>query len=169
MGSEYDERRAQCEEGVRLLQRFYPEITALRDITPAMFERQKQALPELIARRCQFIIEENQRVLDLAQVLPEGQPEQLRELFSASFEGACDLYEIGARVMDAMMNAMSTAPGVAASRQAGAGFGGSMVALVKRGFLEPFTEHVHRTYFRETNIRPEVYGVQASPGAVIFD
>jgi galactokinase len=134
-----------------------------------MFTRQRQALPELIARRCQFIIEENQRVLDLAQALPEGQPEPLHTLFAASYSGARDLYEIGAPAMTAMMHAMSTAPGVVAARQTGAGFGGSMVALVKSGFLESFTEHVTNTYRQETNIQPEVYAVQAAPGATILD
>jgi galactokinase len=169
VGTEYDERRAQCEEGVRLLQRFYPEITALRDVTPAMFEGQRRALPALIARRCQFIIEENQRVLDLAQALPEGRPEPLHALFAASYSGARDLYEIGAPAMSAMMQAMSTAPGAVAARQAGAGFGGSMVALVKGGFLEPFTEHVTMIYQQETKIQPEVDAVQAVPGAMILD
>jgi galactokinase len=168
-GTEYDERRAQCEEGLRLLQRVYPGITALRDVTLAMFAQQKQDLPEVIARRCQFIIEENQRVLDLAQLLPEGRPESLHALFEASYTGARDLYEIGAPAMVAMIKAMSTAPGVVAARQAGAGFGGSMVALVKDGYLEPFAEHVTETYQQETKIRPEVYAVHAAPGAMILE
>lgn len=169
VGSEYDERREECEEGVRLLQRFYPEITALRDVTPTMIGRHRRDLPELIARRCQFVIEENQRVLDLEKVLPEGRSEPLNELFAASYSGARDLYEIGAPSMAAMMHAMSTAPGVVAARQAGAGFGGSMVALVKDGFLEPFTEHTIETYHQETKLEPEVYAVQATPGAQILD
>jgi galactokinase len=169
VGSEYDERRAQCEEGVRLLQQYYPQITALRDVTPAMFSKQRGALPELIAKRCQFIIEENQRVLDLAPILPEGHPDTLQEMFTASYIGARDLYEIGAPSMAAMMEAMSTAPGVVAARQAGAGFGGSMVALVKADFLEAFTKHVIVAYQGETKIQPEVYAVQATPGASILD
>ena len=169
IGTEYDDRRGQCEEGLRLLQQAYPEITALRDVTPAMFAQQMQVLPEVIARRCQFIIEENQRVLDLAQVLPEGRPEPLQALFEASYTGARDLYEIGAPAMAAMMKAMSTAPGVVAARQAGAGFGGSMVALVKEGYLGPFTEHVIETYQQDTKIQPEVYAVQAAPGAMILE
>ena len=168
-GTEYDVRRAQCAEGVRLLQQFYPDITALRDVTPAMFAQQQRALPELIAKRCQFIIEENQRVLDLAQVLPGGDSELLQALFAASYEGARDLYEIGAPAMAAMMGGMSTAPGVVAARQAGAGFGGSMVALVQDGYQEPFTEHVKISYQVETGIQPEVYVVQAAPGAMILE
>jgi galactokinase len=168
VGTKYDERRAQCEEGVRRLQRFYPRITSLRDVTLDMFALYRNTLPEIIAKRCQFIMEENQRVLDLVQVLPEGRPEPLHALFAASYNGARDLYEIGAPAMDAMIHAMSTAPGVIAARQAGAGFGGSMVALVKGGSLDRFTEYVTNSYQQETKIHPEVYVVQAAPGAMIF-
>jgi len=168
-GTEYDARRAQCEEGVRLLQRYYPEIRALRDVSPAMFAQHREALPELVAKRCQFIIEENQRVLDLAQVLPSGHIPTIQALFSASYNGARDLYEIGAPAMIAMMRAMSTAPGIVAARQAGAGFGGSMVALVANGSQEPFTQHVVNTYQHETEIQPEVFIVEAAPGAMILD
>jgi galactokinase len=169
VGTEYDERRAQCEEGVRRLQRFYPTITSLRDVTLDMFALYRNTLPEIIAKRCQFIMEENQRVLDLVQVLPKGRPVPLHALFAASYNGARDLYEIGAPAMDAMMHAMSTAPGVIAARQAGAGFGGSMVALVKGGSLDRFTEQVTNSYQQETKIHPEVYVVQAAPGAMILD
>jgi galactokinase len=169
VGSEYDERRAQCEEGVRLLQRYYPGIRALRDVTPIMFARKRQALPEPIASRCQFIIEENKRALDLTRVLPEGRPELLHSMFEASYSGARDLYEIISPAMDAMMNAMSTAPGAVAARQTGAGFGGSMVALVRDGFLEPFKELVTERYHQETKLEPEVFAVQAAPGARILD
>jgi galactokinase len=133
-----------------------------------MFMAQRQMLPELIARRCQFIIEENQRVLDLAQALPEGCPEPLHALFAASYSGARDLYEIGSPAMAAMMDAMLLAPGLVAARQAGAGFGGSMVALVKEGFLEVFIDHVTKTYQQETKIQAEIYAVQAAPGAMIL-
>jgi galactokinase len=169
IGTKYDERRAQCEEGVRRLQRFYPRITSLRDVTLDMFALYRNTLPEIIAKRCQFIMEENQRVLDLVQVLPEGRPVPLHALFAASYIGARDLYEIGAPAMDAMMHAMSTAPGVIAARQAGAGFGGSMVALVKGGSLDRFTEYVTNSYQQGTRIHPEVYVVEAAPGAMIFD
>ncbi len=164
-GSEYGERRAQCEEGVRLLQAFYPDITALRDVTLAQFEAHEQNLPEVVARRCRFIIEENQRVLDLAEALPDGEPRRLFELFSASYLGARDLYEIGALAMSHMMTAMLSAPGVIAARQAGAGFGGCMVALVRAEAVTSFQAYVERDYHLRTEIQPRVYPITASPGA----
>ncbi len=164
-GTEYGERRAQCEQGVRLLQHWYPGITALRHVTLDQFTAHEQDLPGVVAKRCRFIIEENQRVLDLAEALTRGEAACLRDLFAASYAGACDLYEIGAPAMEAMMRAMLGGPGVIAARQAGAGFGGCLVALVKHDQVEDFTAHVAAAYAAATKIEPSVYPVQAAPGA----
>ena len=164
-GTEYDERRAQCEAGVRMLQQWYPTVAALRDVSLPQFEAHERDLPEVVAKRCRFIIEENQRVLDLAEALTRGDEAQLQRLTAASYAGARDLYEIGAPAMAAMMQAMLSAPGVIGARQAGAGFGGCMVALVQRPHVAAFAAHVSRAYHAATNIEPQVYAVQAAPGA----
>jgi galactokinase len=164
-GSEYGERRAQCEEGARLLARFYPGVTALRDLTLAQLEAHEADLPPVVARRCRFIVEENERVLGLAEALPAGDRAAIRALTAASYEGARDLYEIGSPEMAAMMKAMLSAPGVIGARQAGAGFGGCMVAFVEVGSVDTFERHVRRSYLAATGIEPEVYPVQAPAGA----
>lgn len=164
-GSEYGERRAQCEQGLRILQRFYPQIKALRDVSLEQFTDHEQDLPEVVARRCRFILEENQRVLALGEALPAGDLERIRRLWADSYAGARDLYEIGAPAMEAMMAAMLGGPGVIAARQAGAGFGGCMVALVEVGASEAFAEHVRRAYAASTGLQAEVFAVEAAPGA----
>jgi galactokinase len=117
------------------------------------------------ARRCRFIIEENQRVLELAEALTAGDTACLQQLFAASYAGARDLYEIGAPAMEAMMQAMLSGPGVVAARQAGAGFGGCMVALVRQPQVAAFADHVRRAYTAVMKIEPSLYPVQAAPGA----
>jgi galactokinase len=164
-GTEYGDRRAQCEEGVRILKISHPEIQALRDVTSEQLFAHKNELPEVVFKRCRFIIEENQRVLDLGEVLPKGDRSRLGKLFEESFSGAQDLYEISAPSMDAMMQSMLGAPGVIAARQAGAGFGGCMVALVEAGHEAEFAGHVTDTYSSTTGIVPEIYPVEAAPGA----
>ena len=119
----------------------------------------------MVARRCRFIIEENARVLRLAEALPGGDEELLRRLFDASWKGANQLFEIGAPAMSAMRKAMDDAPGLIARRQAGAGFGGCLVAIVHRGSVEAFAEHVATEYHSATGIEPAVFGVEASAGA----
>jgi galactokinase len=165
LGSEYDDRRAECEAGVSILQQQHPEVMALRDVSIEQFEAQEPDMPAVVAKRCRFIIEENQRVLDLAPALSSGDRDALNELFAASYQGARDLFEIGAPSMDAMMQAMQNGPGIAAARQAGAGFGGCMVAIVEEGKVSQFRDHVEETYAKNTGIQPRTFKVTASPGA----
>ena len=159
-GSEYDERRSQCETGARLL-----GVEFLRDVILEEFATHESDLPEVVARRCRFIVEENQRVLDLAEALPAGDAVAIKSLTATSYAGACDLYEIGSPEMAAMMEAMLSAPGVIGARQAGAGFGGCMVAFVQNESFNTFANHVQQQYTMLTGIQPKVYPVQASPGA----
>jgi len=164
-GTEYGERRAQCEQGVEMLRSHYPDIEALRDIRFEQLESHRAELPEVVYKRCRFIIQENQRVLDLAQALPGGDRLRLSELFRDSYQGARDLYQISAPAMEAMLQAMLAAPGVIGARQTGAGFGGCMVGLVEEGQLAAFAGQVLNDYAQRTGIQPQVYPVIASPGA----
>ena len=164
-GSEYPERRAQCEEGVRILANFYPGIQALRDLSIEQLEFHKATLPGMVYRRCRFIIEENQRVLDMADALTAGGRDQISVLAAASYAGARDLYEISCEEMELMMAAMLSAPGVIGARQAGAGFGGCMAAFVEQGQVEAFAWHVGERYQASSGIEPHAYPVSAAPGA----
>jgi galactokinase len=132
-GSEYGERRAQCEQGARLL-----GADALREVTSASFHAREHELPPLVAKRCRFIIGEHERVYALANALTTADHAAIRLLTAASFDGACHLYEIAAPAMLSMMHAMLAAPGVIGARQAGAGFGGCMVAFVQEGMTDAF-------------------------------
>jgi galactokinase len=159
-GSEYGQRRAQCEEGALLL-----GLSALRDIDAEHFGARAHELSPEVAKRCRFIVEENARVLALAYALTAGDRMQIGASASASFEGARDLYEITIPEMWAMQRAMLNGPGVIGARQAGAGFGGCMVAFVEKAAVPSFAAHITESYTAATGIRPKVYAVQAAPGA----
>jgi len=64
-----------------------------------------------------------------------------------------------------MMRAMLSAPGVVGARQAGAGFGGCMVAFVERSLVGEFSASVNKAYLDETGTQPEIYPVKAAAGA----
>ncbi len=164
-GTEYAARRAQCEEGVRLLQRYYPKATALRDVSGAELAAHESDLPVEVARRCRFIVEENARVLELGHALAAADHAAIATLTAASFAGARKLYEIVSPEMAWMLSAMTDAPGVIGARQAGAGFGGCLVAFVDGPQVPAFTAHVAAAYLRASDIRPQVYPVQPAPGA----
>ncbi|MCX6875643.1 MAG: galactokinase [Verrucomicrobia bacterium] len=159
-GTEYGERRAQCEAGARLL-----GASALREVTPEQFAAREHELPAMVAKRCRFIIGEHARVYALATALANGDREAIRQLTAASFDGACHLYEIAAPAMHSMMAAMLAAPGVIGARQAGAGFGGCMIALVESASVDDFAAAVRTHYAAATGTEPEIYPVTAAAGA----
>ena len=167
-GSEYPERRAQCEQGARILKEFYPKIKSLRDVSLEQVQAHKTDLDPVVYKRCHFIVEENQRVLDIADALAAGEHQKAGQLAVESFRGARDLYEIVSGEMIAMHEAIMSAPGAYGARGAGAGFGGCLVAFVESGSTEAFTEHVHMHYEDSTDIEPEIYPVRAAQGAGIL-
>lgn len=164
-GSEYPQRRAQCEAGAAALAAITPGVRTLRDVTPAQLEAGRAALDETVYRRGRFIIEENQRVLDLAAALPVKDAGRVAALTAESFAGARDLYEIVVPQMEAMIAAIRDAPGALGARQAGAGFGGCLVAFVERDCVDEFSAHVRAAYRDATGIESAVYAVEAAPGA----
>lgn len=97
-----------------------------------MLAENQESLDPVTERRCRFIIEENQRVLQMAAVLPTCDRKAIYQLTSASFAGARDLYKIVSSEMERMMEAMLRGAGIIGARQAGAGFGGCMVVFVER-------------------------------------
>ncbi len=159
-GSEYGVRRRQCEEGARLL-----EVAALRDLDPESFARSAPRLGPEVARRCRFIVEENVRVLRMAEALENDDRGAIARLTAESFEGASRLYEITIPAMHAMIRAMVRAPGIVGARQAGAGFGGCMVAFVQHEDVQSFIEAVRDAYRQSTGADAEIYPVDAAAGA----
>jgi galactokinase len=164
-GSEYGSRRAQCEQGAAYFKSLDPKVTALRDVSLEAFEKHEANLPDVVARRTRFVIEENARVLAMAEALERNDREAIAKLCLASFEGARDLFEISVPAMQAMMNAMGTAPGVVGCRQAGAGFGGCMVAVVEKRQVKEFCIATATDYEAATGIKPEIYPIRTAPGA----
>ncbi len=164
VGSEYSSRRAQCEEGARQL-----GVRALCDVTLQELLKHEEAMPAEVFRRCRFILEEDARVRPMAAALASGDERCIGNLCARSFRGARDLYEICAPSMHTMMEAMSNAPGVVGARQAGAGFGGCMVAIVRQEEAKAFAEGTRRRYLSLTGIQPDVYAVRAAAGAGVID
>jgi len=168
-GSEYPERRAQCEQGAQILSGFYPEIKTLRDATLDQVQTHKADLEPVVYKRCHFIVEENQRVLDIAEALAVGDHKESGRLMNESFAGARDLYEIVSKEMIAMQEAVMSAPGTLGTRGAGAGFGGCMVALVEEDKVDGFADHVSEQYQVNTSIEPQVYPGVAADGAGVLE
>ncbi|NLK08416.1 MAG: galactokinase [Firmicutes bacterium] len=164
--SAYNERRSQCEEGVRILKQHLPRITALRDVSTAEFQKYRSHLPSIVAKRCEHVIRENQRVLDSVEALKSGNHLVFGELMQASHESLKDLYEVSCRELDIMVEAALGLSETIGSRMTGAGFGGCTVSLVQAAQVDNFIDTVHATYQSKTGLEPEFYVCSAEDGAV---
>jgi len=163
-GSKYAERRAECEAGVAALRRALPQVSSLRDVSPHAFEVHRSRLPEPVARRCAFVIEEDARVGAMADALARGDRSRIRALCAQSFAGARDDYEICVPAMQVMFDALQEAGGIGA-RQAGAGFGGCLVAVVEREAVAEVMERASRRFAAVWGAEGELFEVRSADGA----
>jgi galactokinase len=164
-GSEYNRRREECEEGVRILSKSFPNIKALRDITPEQLSSCTNAMPPVIYKRCLHVVQEIHRVLHALDCLRSGDLEEMGRLMSDSHHSLRDLYEVSCRELDAMVEAAEGLPGFYGGRMTGGGFGGCTVNLVTSAHSEAFRESIAGRYRERTGISPEIYICSAADGA----
>jgi galactokinase len=163
--SAYNTRRQECETGVRLIAEREPDVRSLRDVTPAMLARNRDRLPEVVARRCEHIVNEDDRVIEAVEALAADDIDTVGRLFAASHRSLRDLLEVSSAELDVMVEIAQKVPGVVASRLTGAGFGGCTINLVERGAEDELRSVVADEYPRRTGLKPRVYVVQAVDGA----
>ena len=164
-GGEYNRRREQCEQGVRLLSKFFPGIKALRDVSTEQLTAHADALPPVIYSRCRHVVEENQRVQEAARCFRAGDLAAVGKLMRDSHRSLRDLYEVSCRELDVVVAAAEGLPGFYGGRMTGGGFGGCTVNLVAASHTETFRREVALRYERETSISPEIYICSPANGA----
>ncbi len=162
--SGYNERRRQCEDAVvmlrELITKHEPEakgqqITSLRDITQEQFDIYKQDLPEILRRRAGYIIAENARVLQVADLLETGNVEAIGPILWQGHAGLRDEYEVSSKELDVLVDIAHSVPGVLGGRMMGGGFGGCTINLVHNSAIEALRQAVEQHY-------PERTGREAS-------
>jgi len=164
-GSEYNTRRAECEQGVRLIQAIFPEVRSLRDVTPEEFERCRDELPDNIRRRIRHFISENQRVLEAVKCLRRSDWPAFGRLMIQSHHSSRDDYQVSCRELDLMVELALDIEGVYGARLTGGGFGGCTVNLVDCEAVEEFGRAIRRFYRRETGLDPDIYACRTASGA----
>jgi galactokinase len=162
---EYNRRREECDEGVRLLAKWYPGIHALRDVSAEQLEKHAGNLPTTIYQRCCHVVNENQRVLDGSRALSAGDVERFGVLMRDSHRSLRDLYAVSCEELDIMVEAAEGLPGYYGGRMTGGGFGGCTVNLVAASEAEAFADGVRSRYLEKTGIRPDIYLCTAADGA----
>jgi len=162
---EYNRRREECEEGVRILAKWYPNIRALRDLSLDQLAKHSKDIPNIIYMRCRHVLEENKRVRDGARCLRAGNLKGFGDLMRESHRSLRNLYEVSCSELDIMVEMAEGLPGYYGGRMTGGGFGGSTINLVEVADAESFADQISVRYQKATGIDPDVYICSPADGA----
>jgi galactokinase len=163
--SAYNQRRAECEEGVRILASLRPGVRSLRDVGSDDEAPFFAALPAVVRKRCRHVVSENARVLEAVTAMRGGDTGRMKVLMAASHASLRDDYEVSCPELDVLVELALALPSCHGARLTGAGFGGSTVNLVEAAALDSCSRSVSAGYQTRTGRRAEIYVFEPSAGA----
>ena len=162
--TEYNTRRKECEQGVAWMHAKYPEVKSLRDATIEMLDEIVLIKDELVYKRCRFIIEEKQRLLDACEDLKRNDVIALGKKMFATHEGLSKDYEVSCKECDFLVDAVKQNKNVYGARMMGGGFGGCTINLVKNDAVDKLIEDISQRYEKEMHLPLTAYVAEIDNG-----
>lgn len=168
--SGYNERRAACEEGVRILKKYYPGIESLRDVSQDDFHRHVNKFPKYpspIRGYIGHVLREMERVEEGIRYLKTGEIKSFGLLMYTCHSSLKNFYQVSTAELDTLVDIAMTAPGYLGARLTGAGFGGCTVNLVESGKVDAFVDKLSTEYRGRTGLDAKIYACRASQGVTV--
>jgi galactokinase len=157
--AEYNNRRNVCEKVAGLL-----HIKALRDATEESLFKVKSEISENDYQKALYIIQENQRVQNAAQMIKENNVSGLGELLFEAHLGAKDQFKISCKELDFLVKMAKSRPDVIGARMMGGGFGGCTINIVKNESVSIFIKEISEGYLNAFGFTCTSYLVKLSEG-----
>jgi galactokinase len=162
--SEYNKRREECSEGVRIIKKDNSQINSLRDVTMDILIDYKTKLKPVIFNRCKYIIEENNRLLKACDSLNVHDLKEFGLLMYRSHEGLTKDYEVSCDKLDFLVSLTKDNPKIYGSRMMGGGFGGCTINLIENDEIESARSKIKSEYKKKFNIEAKTYITKISNG-----
>ncbi len=166
-GTEYNVRKQQCELGVELLRKYYPDIQSMRDVSYEQLTRHWKEFNSTVYDRCSYIVNENQRLLAACEALRYTDLTGFGEMMFASHKGLSKRYGVSCKELDFLVENAKPINGVIGARMMGGGFGGCTINIVHSDTVEIFKTQMQEAYEEQFSITPEVYIMQLEEGAMV--
>ena len=148
--SEYNTRRVECEQGLKIIQEKYPTVKTFRDISMEQVEACMASNTSLnttkIYQRCKYVVEEIARVQLAVKDLQKGDMQAFGKKMFETHEGLSKLYEVSCPELDFLVNAVSHNENVLGARMMGGGFGGCTINIIKKTAVEEITKALTARY-----------------------
>ena len=144
--SAYNDRRRECEEALRDLQKVV-NIKSLGELSNEDFEKHKGAITDPVAlKRGKHAVYENNRTIEAVQALKDGDLIKFGKLMNDAHVSIRDDFEASCPELDTLVEEAWKIDGVLGSRMTGGGFGGCTVTLIKSDAKPDFIEKVGKAY-----------------------
>ncbi|MDQ1333037.1 MAG: galactokinase [Bacteroidota bacterium] len=167
--SKYNERRAECDKAVELLQA-YKSIRNLSELTKDEIPLLEKYIKDPVVRqRAKHVISENGRVLEAVRVLKENNIKRFGELMNESHDSLKDDYEVTGNELDTLVYEGRKFPGVIGTRMTGAGFGGCTVSIIRTRESAGFMKELSEVYTKKTGLVADFYQPEIGNGAGRLD
>ena len=164
--SKYNERRASCEEALKVLQDNGVKITHLCDLSMEEFKKVKSFLTdEIQLKRATHAVTENERTKMAMKKLNVNDLDGFGKLMNESHLSLKNDYEVTGIELDTMVELAWKTEGVIGSRMTGAGFGGCTVSIVKNEFIDNFKKSVGEEYYQKIGKKADFYVVDIGDGS----
>ena len=141
--SEYNTRRLECEQGLKIIQEKYASVKTFRDIS---IEQVEACLVSKVYQRCKYVVEEIARVQLAVQDLTKGDMQAFGKKMLETHEGLSKLYEVSCPELDFLVEAVSHNENVLGARMMGGGFGGCTINIIKKTAVEEITKELSAKY-----------------------
>ena len=168
--SEYNTRRAECEEGVAVLKKYDPSVLSLRDVSFEFLLSHQTDLSEVVFRRCKYVVEEIARVEKACKALIANDLEAFGALMYATHDGLNLEYEVSCPELNFLVEMARDYPhpSVLGARMMGGGFGGCTLNLVKKEAADDFISTLSKAYLEKFNIDMLAYKVVIENGTTLM-
>jgi len=166
--SEYNTRRAQCEQGVAWVKEHHPDVNSLRDVTMDMLHKYVEPKDALIYRRCKYVVEEKERLLTGCDDLKKGDLESLGKKMFRTHEGLSKEYEVSCAELDFLVDAVRNNPGVVGARMMGGGFGGCTINIVREEAIPALVKEVGQSYQKNMGKELTAYIAEVEEGTSLI-
>lgn len=162
--SKYNERRAECEQAVKDLNKV-KKIRNLGELSLNEFNDISDNIKDnTVRKRALHVVSEDQRCVEAVNALKKNDLEKFGLLMNASHDSLRDDYEVTGIELDTLVEEARKIDGVLGSRMTGAGFGGCTVSLVKEKVVDKFIKNVGEKYEQRTGLKPEFYVADVGKG-----
>ncbi len=165
---QYNIRRQQCEQGVSIIQKKYPQVKSLRDVTIEMLDNDfiKQ-VGIVIYHRCVFIVQEIERVAAACIDLQNNDLENFGKKMYAAHEGLSKLYQVSCTELDLLVDLAKNETAIIGARMMGGGFGGCTINLIEQNAIEDIYNRFSKKYELHTGKQLKMYITTPQDGAQI--